>query len=210
MIGPVFNKCCLLTFFFFNSFGLIFAQSLDKENVPLKRLMATEWSVKSAGLVANNVTKVMQSHSGYIWLTTYNGIQKFDGYKTVTFDQNELPFLRSSGFRNIYHSPFEHTLYFSSQSSGLIKYNEENGFHQLNPTYGEIPASIEDVIIDQSGKMWIGSVNEGLFVMSGDSVFNFEHEILKASNVLAIFESTSNEIYIGTEGNGLFVFCDRR
>jgi len=115
----------LIAFLSLNAKGLVNAQSINKENVPIKRLMATEWSVKSAGLVSNNVTNVMQSHSGYIWLTTYNGIQKFDGYKTITYDQNDLPFLRSSGFRNIYHSPNEHTFYFSSQSSGLVEYNEE-------------------------------------------------------------------------------------
>ncbi|WP_375580356.1 two-component regulator propeller domain-containing protein [Marivirga tractuosa] len=184
---------------------MIYSQSSDKNYVPLKRLMATEWSAKSAGLVANNVTSVMQSHSGYIWLTTYNGIQKFDGYKTVTFGQNEIPFLRSSGFRNIYHSPTDHTLYFSSQSSGLVKYNELDGFYQLNAENGDMPSSVEDVLIDRRGDMWIGSVNEGLFLFSGDSIVKFQNEILEASNILAIYESKSNELFVGTEGNGLFV-----
>lgn len=208
MIGSVLNKCCLLAFLFLISIGFVCAQSLDEKYVPLKRLMATEWSVKSAGLVANNVTKVMQSHSGYIWLTTYNGIQKFDGYKTITYDQNQLPFLRSSGFRNIYHSPDDHTLYFASQSSGLIKYTEEYGFQQLNAKYGKMPSSLEDVLIDHNGDMWIGSVNEGLFIFSEDSIYKFQHEILKASNVLVLFESSENELFVGTEGNGLFLIKD--
>lgn len=212
MIGSVLKKCCLLAFFFnvLNSVGVIYAQSENKEDVPLKRLLATEWSVKSAGLVANNVTKVMQSHSGYIWLTTYNGIQKFDGYKTVTYDQNQLPFLRSSGFRNIYHSPIDHTLYFSSQSSGLIKYNEDGGFEQIKAKYGEMPSSIEDVVIDRNGDMWIGSVNKGLFIFSNDSVYRFQHDVIENSNVLCLYEAENGRIYIGTEGNGLYSIKDRK
>ncbi|WP_296620437.1 sensor histidine kinase [Marivirga sp.] len=205
MIRSAFGKCCLTAFFLMIASGLVYAQSINNENIPLKRLMATEWSAKSAGLVANNVTNVMQSHSGYIWLTTYNGIQKFDGYKTITFDQKELSFLRSSGFRNIYHSPIDHTLYFSSQSSGLIQYNEEFGFEQLKPKIGKIPASVEDVIIDQNGDMWIGSVNEGLFILSGDSIYKFQHEILETSNILALHETDDNDLVVGTEGNGLFL-----
>jgi len=212
MIGSVLKKCCLLAFFFnvLNSVGVIYAQSENKEDVPLKRLLATEWSVKSAGLVANNVTKVIQSHSFYIWLTTYNGIQKFDGYKTVTYDQNQLPFLRSSGFRNIYHSPIDHTLYFSSQSSGLIKYNEDGGFEQIKAKYGEMPSSIEDVIIDRNGDMWIGSVNKGLFIFSNDSLYRFQHDVIENSNVLCLYEAENGRIYIGTEGNGLYSIKDRK
>ena len=202
------GKCCLTAFFIMIASGLVYAQSINNESIPLKRLVATEWSAKSTGLVANNVTNVMQSHSGYIWLTTYNGIQKFDGYKTITFDQKELSFLRSSGFRNIYHSPIDHTLYFSSQSSGLIQYNEEFGFEQLNPKFGKIPASVEDVIIDQNGDMWIGSVNEGLFILSGDSVYKFQHEILETSNILALYETDDKHLIVGTEGNGFFILKD--
>jgi ligand-binding sensor domain-containing protein/signal transduction histidine kinase len=209
MIEYAMKKYCLLIFFFLNSIGVIYAQSSGKEIVPLKRLMVTEWSVESAGLVSNNITNVLQSHSGYIWLTTYNGIQKFDGYKTLTFDENELSFLRSSGFRDIYHSPKDHSLYFSSQSSGLIKYNEEYGFKQLSAKFGEMPSSIEDVLIDHQDDMWIGSVNEGLFVFSGDSVFNFEHEILETSNVLALYKTTNKDLFVGTEASGLFLIKDR-
>ena len=190
--------------------GFLNAQSFDEKRVPLKRLMATEWSVKSAGLVANNVTNVMQSHSGYIWLTTYNGIQKFDGYKTVTYDENRLPFLRSSGFRNIYHSPIDHTIYFSSQSSGLIKYKEDTGFEQVKAINGQIPSSIEDVIIDEKGDMWIGSVNEGLFTLSGDSIHKFAHPIIENSNVLALYEAKDGSICVGTEGNGLFFIKEQK
>ncbi|MGM0580632.1 MAG: ATP-binding protein [Bacteroidota bacterium] len=209
MIELPLKKSWILIFLFVFSFGHAYAQSFDKKNVPLKRLMATEWSVKSAGLVANNVTNVMQSHSGYIWLTTYNGIQKFDGYKTITFDQNQMPFLRSSGFRNIYHSPIDHTLYFSSQSSGLIQYNEEYGFKKLKAVNGEFPSSVEDVIIDRNEDMWIGSVNEGLFIFSKDSIFKFQHEIIQNSNVLSLYEAKDGSILIGTEGSGLFLIKDQ-
>ncbi|WKK75922.2 two-component regulator propeller domain-containing protein [Marivirga salinae] len=208
MIGSVLKRCSFLTFLFLNFIDYTYAQSVSKDPVPLKRLMATEWSVKSAGLVANNVTNVLQSHSGYIWLTTYNGVQKFDGYKTITFDQNELSFLRSSGFRNIYHSPVGHTLYFSSQSSGLVQYDEDSGFKQLKATHGEMPSSVEDVIIDRKGDMWIGSVNQGLFIFSGDSIYKFQHEIIENSNVLSLYEAKNGSIYIGTEGNGIFLIKD--
>jgi signal transduction histidine kinase/ligand-binding sensor domain-containing protein len=208
MVGSFIKICSLVAFCLLGVSHFSDAQSVTKETVPLKRLMATEWSVKSAGLVANNVTKVMQSHSGYIWLTTYNGIQKFDGYKTVTFDQNQLSFLRSSGFRNIYHSPIDHALYFSSQSSGLIEYNEDSGFKQVKAMHGEMPSSVEDVVIDHKGDMWIGSVNEGLFVFSGDSIVKFQHDVLENSSILVIHQADNNALFVGTEGNGLFMIKD--
>jgi len=183
-----------------NSLGEVHAQS----TIPMKRLIATEWSDKSAGLLSNNVTNVMQSSSGYIWLTTYNGIQKFDGYKTKTFDQNQLPFLRSSGFRKIYKSPLDDSFYFASQSSGVIKFSEDLGFQQVQVKKGSVPPSVEDVLIDESGRMWVGSVNEGLSFVKNDSAYKFEHPIIQKSNVLSLVESKKGSIILGTEGDGVF------
>lgn len=191
-----------------NSLTVVLAQGVLQNETPLKRLIATEWSSKSVGLVANNVTNVMQSHQGYIWLTTYNGIQKFDGHKTVTYDKNQLPFLRSNGFRNIYHSPIGHTIYFSSQSSGLISYNERQGFKQVKASNGNLPPSLEDVMIDEEGSLWIASINEGLSILKEDSLIKFKHPIIERSNALSLLEAENGIIYLGTEGDGLFVIDD--
>jgi signal transduction histidine kinase/ligand-binding sensor domain-containing protein len=191
-----------------NALTVVLAQGDLQYETPLKRLIATEWSSKSVGLVANNVTNIMQSHQGYIWLTTYNGIQRFDGHKTITYDKNQLPFLRSNGFRNIYHSPIDHTIYFSSQSSGLISYNELLGFKQVKASNEKIPPSLEDVIIDRDGNLWIASINEGLSILQNDSLIKFKHPIIERSNVLSLMEASSGIIYLGTEGDGLFVIDD--
>ncbi|WP_340153893.1 two-component regulator propeller domain-containing protein [uncultured Marivirga sp.] len=188
--------------------GLIFAQEKVRNETPLKRLIATEWSSKSVGLVANNVTNIMQSDDGYIWLTTYNGIQKFDGHKTVNYDVNQLPFLRSNGFRKIYRSPFDQSIYFSSQSSGLIRYNEKEGFEKVDAKNGEIPLSLEDVIEDGNGDLWIASTNEGLSILQNDSLFKFMHPVIENTNALSLFQSQDGIIYLGTEGDGLFAIED--
>ncbi|ADR21718.1 hypothetical protein MATR_06490 [Marivirga tractuosa] len=199
----------------YGAFTLIFLSNilysaLGQDNVALDRLMAVDWSTKTSNNISNNIIDILQSESGYIWMATYNGIQKFDGYKNTVYSTSQLPFLRSSGFRSVYQSPFDNALYFSSQSSGIIKYDVSDGFEQLKVTKGKLPTSIQNVLIDHSGRMWIGSSNDGLYIMQGDSAYQFEHPIIKTSTVLSLCETKNGHIMIGTEGNGAYEISDNQ
>jgi ligand-binding sensor domain-containing protein len=39
----------------------------------------------SNGLISDNVFKIFTDRSGYIWIITYNGLQKYDGYEFKTY-----------------------------------------------------------------------------------------------------------------------------
>ncbi|SEJ50608.1 Signal transduction histidine kinase [Dyadobacter sp. SG02] len=42
------------------------------------------------GLPQNSVSAITQGHDGFIWLTTYGGLVRFDGQSFVTFNKNKL------------------------------------------------------------------------------------------------------------------------
>jgi len=74
----------------------------------------------SDGLISNNLTSVFQSSSKFIWITTFNGILRFDGINFKLFDKKTLTYLSSNSF----YSSFEDSkadLWFASQSSGIVK-----------------------------------------------------------------------------------------
>jgi ligand-binding sensor domain-containing protein len=39
--------------------------------------------LRESGLPQNTVTTVLQTHEGYLWLGTYNGLARFDGVRFV-------------------------------------------------------------------------------------------------------------------------------
>ena len=48
------------------------------------------------GLPQNSVTAIIQSHEGYLWLGTYNGLARFDGIRFVPFNNSTQPRLNHS------------------------------------------------------------------------------------------------------------------
>lgn len=58
------------------------------------------WDVER-GLPSGTVTGVAQSPDGYLWLSTVNGLARFDGVRFSTFVGPRLPGLRAGGFNEV-------------------------------------------------------------------------------------------------------------
>jgi len=169
--------------------------------VPLQRMSAYSWAGKN-GIVSNNITCAIQSNSGYLWLTTYNGILRFDGYQTILFDRTKLNFLKNDGFRKVYEGP-DDKLYFAGQGCGIVVYNDQT-FRPLTVSNGEIPQSVSSLVIEENGNIWIGSNNEGLFYKKEDSIYHVGPESLHSSTILDLAKDDDGSVWVGTEGEGLF------
>jgi ligand-binding sensor domain-containing protein len=72
---------------------LFYAHHLVSQQV--KQYSFTQFGVKN-GLAAYNANAVVQDETGYIWIGTINGLQRYDGNRFITFrhnpgDRNSLP-----------------------------------------------------------------------------------------------------------------------
>ena len=68
---------------------------------PLVSLSMDQWT-DSEGLISNNLTFATQTSSKFIWITSFNGILRFDGLEFELFDKQNLPILTSNGFYEAY------------------------------------------------------------------------------------------------------------
>ncbi len=119
---------CLVFIFSFSAYPQDNKIGIDPDK-PLNSLSMDQWTGRD-GLISNNLTSVAQSSSKFIWITTFNGILRFDGLNFKLFDKRNLPSLSSNAF----YSSFEDSkgnLWFASQSSGIIKYRD-NKFSQIS------------------------------------------------------------------------------
>ncbi len=73
------------------------------------------------GLVSNNITSAIRDRNGFIWITSYNGIMRFDGIQVSVYDESKIPFLATGAFYAVYEDK-SGVLWFSSQSSGIVRY----------------------------------------------------------------------------------------
>ena len=65
-------------------------------------VFALETWTTEHGLPQNSITKVLQTRSGYIWASTYNGIVQFDGARFKVFDSSNTKGLRNSRITSLF------------------------------------------------------------------------------------------------------------
>jgi signal transduction histidine kinase/ligand-binding sensor domain-containing protein len=162
-----------------------------------------QWTGQN-GLVSNNITSSIQTKSGFIWITTYNGLMRFDGRRVEVFDRNTLPFLTTDAFYDVYEDK-NGLLWFASQGSGLITYDGEK-FSNVEPRNRKIPRSIRSLYFDEDGKVWIGSNNEGLFILSNNELNELESPLLKNISILDIAHDEENNYWFATDGRGVIKY----
>jgi ligand-binding sensor domain-containing protein/signal transduction histidine kinase len=83
-------------------------------------------------------------------------------------------------------------------------------FERISSKQGLTNSVIHSILQDERGFMWFGT-QSGLFRFDGYDFCHFKHSpkdplSLPVINVLAIFESSSKELWIGTDGGGLSRF----
>ena len=163
-----------------------------------------QWSGEN-GLISNNITSAIQSSEGFIWITTYNGIMRFDGKRILVYDRSTLPFLETDAFYRVYEDT-KGTLWFASQGSGITIYRNKK-FFQVEAANAKIPKSVRSLLIEDDGTVLIGSNNEGLYRLSPAlHLEKISTTQLDAISILDMAKDATGKLWIATDGNGLISY----
>ena len=79
---------------FYTFILLFFADSLSAQ------YRFDQWTADN-GLPQNSVTAIAQTSDGYLWLTTNDGLVRFDGVRFTVFNKGNSPNLPSNRLRNM-------------------------------------------------------------------------------------------------------------
>src|SRR5580698_3584035 len=77
--------------------------------------------LRENGLPQNTVTAVLQTHDGYLWLGTYNGLARFDGARFVAYDSGNTPELADSRVTSLFED-HDGTLWIGHETGELTRY----------------------------------------------------------------------------------------
>src|SRR5688572_22205833 len=147
---------------------------------PLAQSSIDQWTGEE-GLTSNNLTSVSQAPDGFLWITTYNGLIRFDGLKFDLFDRENTPFLQSDAFyRGYVH---QNKIWFTTQGSGIVLY-EDNKLKPFLPD--ALPKSIRCLWLSENGDVWAGSNNNGLFLIRDSVVTTLQQEPVKDVSVMSL------------------------
>ena len=91
------------------------------------------------GLPQNSVYSITQTPDGYIWLTTLDGLVRFDGVRFTVFNKNNQKNLPGNRFVKFF-AEADNTLWICMEESGLVRYR--NGEFQTFTTADGLPSNL--------------------------------------------------------------------
>ena len=144
----------------------------------------------------NTVFSIYFDHIGNIWVGKRCNIIKYDGKKFVTYYFSKDTLDCYPGF-NIAEDKFGN-IWFATED-GLVKYFNEK-YIKYKKSSGLSTDYIRSLVIDNHGKLWIGSQGGGLFCFDGKHFKNFTIKNgLKSNYIKALFyDSIPNVLWVGT------------
>lgn len=161
-------------------------------------------SVPSSILPTNEVRILYQDSDGYIWLPTYNGLVRYDGYNVVNYglsDGTNQPF---NCYLNVVVEDQNKTLWIAAEK-GVFRFHKPTGrIESIKPENLE-SLNAADVFCAANGDIWVGG-DRGLFRKKKNSE-TFERIDLpsgRIEGVSSIMEDDRGYIWVAACEHGLF------
>jgi signal transduction histidine kinase/ligand-binding sensor domain-containing protein len=181
-----FRLLALCIFFAVRSFG----QQLPEE--VLFEQVSIPGTIRSS-----QVTNIIQDEVGLMWLAGH-GLYRYDGFRFRQYkelgDGNGL--FNPYDILYLLNDSKQQRILLGTRRFGIVQYD----YHQdklLPLTKTDRPPIINYLAQTDSGKIWAGSYNNGLFYLEGDSLVNADlKQIAHPSSLIA----RGNDLYVGEFG----------
>ena len=154
----------------------------------------------------DDVTAIVQTRDGYLWVGTVEGLVRFDGVRSVVFDKSNTPAFANNWVRALLEDR-EGRLWIGTLGGGLVC-RERGGFVR----YGEGQGLPSDVVSalweDANGRVWAGTYGAGfLRFENGKFLREPGTEAAARVSVRSLVGDRAGALWIGTE-TGLYRFSD--
>ncbi len=164
------------------------------------RPVSEDFSIKTwdteENLSGSTVTAIAQTPDGYLWVGTYEGLTRFDGVSSVTFDSLNKPELGHSRIQGLYVDA-RGTLWINTYRGGLTSY-QDGVFHREWP---------DQNAFDYHTTMVSSSWNQATFVTQFGDVL--EHALPGTNWTTLIPPPNSRPIWQCVDSAGTLWFVSR-
>jgi ligand-binding sensor domain-containing protein/signal transduction histidine kinase len=169
--------------------------ALDKEKAIIQYAHKV-WRTED-GLPQNTVRAILQTHNGYIWLATDDGLVRFDGARFVVFDRHNTPQIKSSSIQALYEDR-EGNLWVGTDG-GLARY-KDGAFAVYSTENGLSNNNVGSIYEDRQGNLWVGTASGLNRLNQGKIQVYTIKEGLPNNSIRAIYEDRQGSLWIGTPG----------
>ena len=161
-----------------------------------------------SGLSHNSVRHIVQDKYGFLWLGTFSGLNRFDGYEFKSYLST------STGNNKIYNDDITalvldedaHNLWIGTRNGLTLFKTDTQAFTTYLPDKNDpnsLPdAEIRSVYVDKFKRVWVGTKTKGLYIFNVDDGSFKKIEIANFNYVKEIFEDKNGYIWIGSYDTG--------
>ncbi len=197
-----FFRFILISLLFLTS-PLIFSQQRQKTEANSDIVNYTN----KEGLPTTNISNIVQTKDGYIWLSGIEGTYRFNGYDFEEVGQEyDLPKMQS-----MYYDSTKNMLYFASPKKFITfngrefkAYTDKEGY-SINGLSGQ---AISFINADSKGRIWIGSVtpyidkkfNGGLTKFENGKFFVYDSTNFPLDNSTGFIETPYGDLIFASAG----------
>lgn len=120
------------------------------------------------GLPQNSVFRIVQTRDGYLWMTTFDGLARFDGVRFTVFDKSASKGINSSRFTDLYEAG-DGMLLIGTEDGGLTVYR--NGIFTTYTAADGLPSNQVHLIFpDLNGEPVIATSKGPVYLRGGKLV----------------------------------------
>jgi ligand-binding sensor domain-containing protein/signal transduction histidine kinase len=111
------------------------------------------WGTEQGLLPDGSVIAMTQTHDGYLWLGTLNGLVRFDGFRFTTFDESNTPKLQSIRIVRLFEDS-QSNLWVGTETAGAAVIRDGR-VQALKIGRGRRQGHLASVCEDSTGAVWL-------------------------------------------------------
>lgn len=167
-------------------------------------------SKNEASISSNYISDIVEDNEMNLWVATSNGLNKYDRKLDTFKTYNTLNSSISHYIINEIEIDQNGVLWVATDDGINRYYKETDSFENIYKNTIDRNSEVYDIAFDSSGLMWIGS-SRGLqaYDLNKNSFITLDENIIKILDEKYIsdlfYDRWKNKIWIGTEGNGLYI-----
>jgi ligand-binding sensor domain-containing protein/serine phosphatase RsbU (regulator of sigma subunit) len=162
------------------------------------------------GFVSSEVTAIAQDRSGLLWIgTKENGVYTFDKTKNSFQNFSKRKSLNTPNINSLI-ATLDNKIVIAT-SEGVYFYEQESeSLKHLTTLDGLLHNNVTKVFEDNKKRLWFCSNGAGPYFLK-DNEFNVFNNIpeLRSFSITSITQSADGNVWIGTEGDGVFSYNER-
>lgn len=161
---------------------------------------------KEQGLPQSPVRALVQTHDGYLWVGSDDGLARFDGLRFVTFGIQEG--IKDGPVCALFEDSHG-ALWIGSPDSGLSCW-QNNQITTFTMRDGLPAKSITALAEDAAGRLWVGT-DAGLILWKNGQLSPLNAaETFKGQRITALFKDRQGRMWVGVKSAGVFQFVNNK